>query len=484
MKDWGSYLRAKASEDIWGAIALDCYSKCEGRPPGDSPSSFLDWLVDATFSRELGFTAFHRVFLNVAVRMLGSNYDRLSEKTFRLVEKLEREMTSEEEEGLISDYRTFGMAQAISTRLEKANEVGSGIQTRRRRTVRICHISDLHFGGQHDPRRFSGIDQTFSRVDYFTAFLRESVQAGAEIDLVVISGDVTSVSAEDEYEEFVHFLEEIERVGAIRSGRFWERIVLVPGNHEVSRRPSGGRGDYLGQFRTFVERLHGQGRLVCSPYSRPAEGACVLASASKEEIPFALHSFPEVGLEVLTLVSCFYSQGLDPEVVALIDAYERLKAQTASGVALPADARDSIERYFKRRMYLDIGFFSPDYASAVPFELSKARNCASGPVLKLVVAHHPATKYFEMDEITESAHGKQLLQGLARLGFAEYLHGHIHCAPEPSNQAVREIASGTLGGAPSEGLHGFNILLWEQTPGRPILERYELRQNRYERRPS
>ena len=134
-------------------------------------------------------------------------------------------------------------------------------------------------------------------------------------------------------------------------------------------------------------------------------------------------------------------------------------------------------------MYLDAGFFSPDYASAVPFELSKNVSRSSDPVLRLAVAHHPATQYFDMDELTKATHGRGLLQGLAKLGFAEYLHGHIHCAPDPSNQSVREIASGTLGGIPSEGLHGFNILLWDGTPARPALERYELRQNRYERRP-
>ena len=482
MKDWASYLREKASDDVWGAIALDCYAKCEGQHPGESPGNFLDWLMDAAFSPAANFKSFHRVFFSVAVRMLGSDYDRLSEKTFRLAKKLQREMTREEVDGLVSDYRTFGMAQAINSRLERTLEVNGVIRNPGHRATRIIHISDLHFGGQHDPRKFAGVDQQFSRVDYFTAFLRENVQAGSEFDLIVISGDVTSVSAEDEYEEFVHFLEEIERVGAIRGGRFWERVVLVPGNHEVSRLPGGGRGDYLDHFRKFVETLHGQGRLVCSPYSRSSVGACVLGSASKEDIPFALHSFPEVGLEVLSLVSCFYSQGLDHEVVALIESYERLKAQTASGVSLPADAGESIRKYFERRIYLDTGFFSPDYASAVPFQVAKNTSRSSELVLKLAVAHHPATKYFDMDEITESAHGRQLLLGLEKLGFCEYLHGHIHCSPEPSNQAVREIASGTLGGTPTEGMHGFNVLLWDQSPGRPTLERYELRQNRYEKR--
>src|ERR1039457_1255264 len=99
MKDWASYLREKASDDVWGAIALDCYAKCEGQHPGESPGNFLDWLMDAAFSPAANFKSFHRVFFSVAVRMLGSDYDRLSEKTFRLAKKLQREMTREEVDG-------------------------------------------------------------------------------------------------------------------------------------------------------------------------------------------------------------------------------------------------------------------------------------------------------------------------------------------------------------------------------------------------
>ena len=320
------------------------------------------------------------------------------------------------------------------------------------------------------------MNEPFNRTDYFINFLRAERREGRKIDLLLISGDITSTAAQEEYEDFERFLGQVEKEDILPSDSFYDRIVLVPGNHEVRRGENSSRGDFLKSFADFIADLAGRGKEIRTPYSSEREnkfGKCVLASHSKENTPFALHAFPELGVEILTLVSCFYSQGLDPEVVKLIDMYETLKKELAKGNTADRKYDPSIEVYFRDRIYLDTGFFSPDYAGTIPAEINKYFSTVGKSEqsdVRIILAHHHGSKYFEMDKVQETRHHKSLLSDLSSLKFIAYLHGHIHFAPDPTSGGLKEVGAACLGAIPTEGTNGFNMLnVTRSSAGRKVM---------------
>jgi hypothetical protein len=210
----------------------------------------------------------------------------------------------------------------------------------------------------------------------------------------------------------------------------------------------------------------------------------VVSGRSKEGAPFALHRFADINLDVLALVSCYYGQFLDKEVLDLIEIYGRMKAELASTGKVTVGGADVIESYFVRRKYLDTGFFSTDYVSSVQLGLAgflaKAPAASQGHA-RIAVGHHAASQYFEAEGASACKHGIEMLERLADLGFSLYLHGHIHCAPGPSLGVPNEVASAALGGHPAEGHHGFNLFVWPRGKAGSSADavRYELRQEQF-----
>ena len=348
--------------------------------------------------------------------------------------------------------------------------------------LKICHISDLHFGVHHDALKFYGVDAEFSRTTYFVNFLREQKGKGERYDLLVISGDITSIAADDEFQDFRTFLDLVRRVGILPEDNFYERVILVPGNHEVRRGENASRGDYLKAFSEFVEGLKKEGRFLSTPYSRVGEGACVLSEMSEDGVPFALHNFPDLGVQIVTLVSCFYSQGLNEKACKLVKDYEDIRDNIRKSKQKTLDL-DAIGKYFEERVYSDRGFYSPDYAGAVPFGIQKylSGSKTNSDILRVAVAHHPATKYFSMDRVEDTKHGDILIKALKNLGFSLYLHGHIHCAPEKSDGDIVELAASTLGCKAVEEASRFNHLEWNaisrNTP--PKIRRVVVKQGKF-----
>ncbi|MCX5819812.1 MAG: metallophosphoesterase [Deltaproteobacteria bacterium] len=486
MNDWVRYLKTKCKTPFWGAIALDYFNKCKGRTPADSPSAFIDWLINVIYPECVDVVLFHREFLNLAVRLLGSDFLRIMRKSSILIREAKKELNPSDIESIISHYAVFGREQQFRDVLQECGSILGpqpidheqvkievlpdkpkkvpASMSAAKEPIRICHISDLHFGGQHNPLRFWGVDEPFNRTDYFINFLRTERREGRKIDLLLISGDVTSTAAQEEYEDFERFLGQVEKEEILPPDSFYDRVVLVPGNHEVRRGENSTRGDCLKSFKEFIAELAARGKKIRSPYSAKGEskfGMCVLSSHSKEDIPFALHAFPELGVEILTLVSCFYSQGLDHEVVELIDKYETLKAELAGGKTIDLKYDPSIELYFRDRIYLDTGFFSPDYVGTIPDQINTYLSAVKGSEkcdMSIALAHHHGSKYFEMDKVQETRHHKSLLSDLSRLNFIAYLHGHIHFAPDPTSGGLKEVGAACLGAIPTEGTNGFNML--------------------------
>jgi len=120
-----------------------------------------------------------------------------------------------------------------------------GTVTRRPRTY--VHLSDLHFGHDHAYPQERSID---GRPTLLDAISKDLESAGVKPDRVLISGDLVSTGARDEYSVFRGFLDVLTRTNDLKP----EHVLIVPGNHDVywGKAPdSVSRGEYEAFVSTY-----------------------------------------------------------------------------------------------------------------------------------------------------------------------------------------------------------------------------------------
>jgi 3',5'-cyclic AMP phosphodiesterase CpdA len=104
------------------------------------------------------------------------------------------------------------------------------------RPITLLHLSDLQFGKNHKFARVAlpGFDSSF---DTLLVRLTDDLKIlkrdhGLDPDLVVLTGDLAEWSLPSEYNDLEKFLTGlIETLGLAR-----DRVVMVPGNHDISRK--------------------------------------------------------------------------------------------------------------------------------------------------------------------------------------------------------------------------------------------------------
>jgi predicted MPP superfamily phosphohydrolase len=127
-----------------------------------------------------------------------------------------------------------GLQIALWTRESRLKRENKGTQTVHAKQVsmsdqpiRILHLSDVHFrvgkGWDADP-----VLRSLAR------FVRSEVKAGLAPDLVVISGDLAFSGIAEEYALARDWLE-TQLWPALPDGLARDRLLLVPGNHDVDR---------------------------------------------------------------------------------------------------------------------------------------------------------------------------------------------------------------------------------------------------------
>jgi predicted MPP superfamily phosphohydrolase len=107
----------------------------------------------------------------------------------------------------------------------------------------ILHLSDIHFG------RFHGIPPELTIEDLIQPVIAD-IQKAQPVDLVVVSGDLCSEGLDKEFARAESFLSSIARLLGIGI----ERIVVVPGNHDILRALP--RDQRLDPFVRFVSRFY------------------------------------------------------------------------------------------------------------------------------------------------------------------------------------------------------------------------------------
>jgi 3',5'-cyclic AMP phosphodiesterase CpdA len=121
----------------------------------------------------------------------------------------------------------------------------------------ILHLSDLHLGspspGQldYEDKFGTGKDAGISSSDHLAHTLNALGTAlsrqGRELDAIVVSGDLTKGNQPDGYEAFDAMLAQIGNAGPDP-----DRVVVVPGNHDVDRYAKPGTPMKLKDFREAV----------------------------------------------------------------------------------------------------------------------------------------------------------------------------------------------------------------------------------------
>ncbi|MCP4660653.1 MAG: AAA family ATPase [bacterium] len=99
-------------------------------------------------------------------------------------------------------------------------------------SITLLHLSDIQFGRSH---RFGSGEPSETLAETLAEDLTSLAEDhDLQPDLVVVTGDLASWGRHSEFDEALHFLEEIERLLGLRRGR----TIVIPGNHDVNFKAS------------------------------------------------------------------------------------------------------------------------------------------------------------------------------------------------------------------------------------------------------
>ena len=162
-------------------------------------------------------------------------------------------------------------------------------------SLRLVVLADVHCGIQ----QAIGRDVTLQRLMMLElAQLKEQHRP----NLVVVSGDLGSVGSSADYGPAGEFLRFVMKT----LGLSWDRLILVPGNHDIDRnaRPSEAYKAYL----QFVNRLYKQtpeGRKNLSGYPCLYDNSIgrLGTRVESDHALFSVHSFPSPRVQVIALNS-------------------------------------------------------------------------------------------------------------------------------------------------------------------------------------
>jgi 3',5'-cyclic AMP phosphodiesterase CpdA len=265
----------------------------------------------------------------------------------------------------------------------------------------VWHISDAHFG------KFYKLKETPRELAFLVAQLARDYPDLLP-DVILISGDVSSIASQLEFEQFRSFCRDIS--AALWKQACPERILVVPGNHDVTWE-SDGRADRLSRFSQNFrddsvcvtpfgepERVMGGGRFKVirkNPHPETAPPVAVVFDLEKD-INFAL------------LVSGYFSGNVPAEVRGALDS----AAGTAEDLAT--------------LLRVDEGEVSHEYLHTISEALQENRSLCLG-----LIHHNPVPYGIEM---TRNPLAPTLMETLWINKVPVLLHGHIHLNESRSNK--------------------------------------------------
>lgn len=284
--------------------------------------------------------------------------------------------------------------------------------------VSLLHLSDLHF---------ADTDQATIWYAQLAEDLRE--QRLAKLDAVVISGDIGNFSRPEEYVPARMFLESL--MGGF--GLSPERLVLVPGNHDVS-------WDLSRQAYTLHQRHSFRTPLTDGHYI--AHGSEVIEVRDENAYKRRFQNF-----------SNFYREVKGEEYPTDYMDQATLHYLPEHGLLiLGLNSAWEIDHHFRSRASIHPG--------ALAKALNRLHERPSTHLVGLAVWHHPLTSS-EPDHVSDIS----FMQQLAKAGFRIALHGHIHRADNqtyryditPDGRRIEVLGAGTFGAPRSQWVPGYPL---------------------------
>lgn len=123
MKDWEEYIKKKVNSDVWGGIALDYYHHLKDSNEDKTPASYIDWIINNVFTKESDILSFHRVFLGICVRLLGSDFTRICKKTIKLLKIANDKVDESILKQIVIQFETYGMAETFQQALKEDTDL-------------------------------------------------------------------------------------------------------------------------------------------------------------------------------------------------------------------------------------------------------------------------------------------------------------------------------------------------------------------------
>ena len=302
--------------------------------------------------------------------------------------------------------------------------------------IRILHLSDIHLG--------TGEDADFYLEQLSTDLTIElnKIYKLDKLDFLVVSGDVGTFSTLEEYDAATRLV--IGIVDRFSIGK--DRIVLVPGNHDLNWKLS--KRAYRFQYIDELPENFPEEKKI------PAGDEGVLTrdddAYKKRFRHFSEHFYEPVAGKP-------YPEDYDRQGMMFIDEETRI-------LFLGLNSCWQIDHHYKVR--------SGIHTAALSHALSSQREFSGDEWLKIAVFHHPVTGR-ELMEDTD------FLEQLSVHGFRAVLHGHIHEAKKEnyeydSSRSIHIVGAGTFGAPAPEQVTGiplqYNLLFYDPEKGTIAVE--------------
>lgn len=268
----------------------------------------------------------------------------------------------------------------------------------------VWQLSDIHFGRLNKlGLNAKSLAETLIAIGIETPEFKPK--------LILISGDLTSSSQEDEYKEFCIFYKKLSE--GIWPQSLPHRILVVPGNHEITWL-SDGKADRLSKFKKYVASEND----VITPFWEGNDripdslGEISISRYDMDESPdtppFVLVKDKRLNFQVLLLVSSYYSYDVPQAVIGMLHGI----------------SNGTIKQSLQDILREDKGETSREYILHMKSTLNPVN------LLTVGLTHH------NLDQLGLATclnqHSSNLLQLLASKDIRLILHGHTHLNEEKS----------------------------------------------------
>ena len=284
--------------------------------------------------------------------------------------------------------------------------------------VNMLHVSDLHFGTENDAKTWQS---------QLGEDLRNELNC-KHIDLIVVSGDIGTLSTDNEYKAAKHFFDLMKEEFGINN----DGILIVPGNHDIDWAKS--EQSYSAMRRKDYHGPYGNEHVIDN-----GEYVEVLDSSNY------LNRFNNYSEFLQELFG-------EPYPVEYENQFSIKEIADGRILVIGFNSAWQLDHYYRNRASI--------HPVAIANALNFLRKNSRKSLLKIAAWHHPI--HSEEDSRIKDV---GFLEQLAKADFKIGLHGHIHKSDKRAfnydvgsgGRKIECVAAGTFG-APRRG--------W--TPGYPL----------------